>query len=181
MALKSTVFRATLTVSDLDRGHFGDHVLTLARHPSETDERMMVRVLAFALHADERLQFGRGLSTEDEPALWCKDDTGRILDWIEVGLPDEKLLRRAAGRAERVYVLTYGGRAADIWWQKEGPALARLTNLTVQTIELEDSRALAALAERSMTLTCTLQDGQIWFSAGDTTLGINLRTLHAPD
>ena len=178
MALKSTVFRATLTVSDLDRGHFGDHVLTLARHPSETDERMMVRVLAFALHADERLQFGRGLSTEDEPALWCKDDTGRILDWIEVGLPDEKLLRRAAGRAERVYVLTYGGRAADIWWQKEGPALARLTNLTVQTIELEDSRALAALAERSMTLTCTLQDGQIWFSAGDTTLGI---TLHARD
>lgn len=181
MALKSTVFRATLTVSDLDRGHFGDHVLTLARHPSETDERMMVRVLAFALHADERLQFGRGLSTEDEPALWCKDDTGRILDWIEVGLPDEKLLRRAAGRAERVYLLAYGGRTVDLWWQKEGPGLARLTNLTVQAIEVDDSRALAALAERSMTLTCTLQDGQIWFSAGDTTLGFTLRTLHAPD
>lgn len=180
MALKSTIFRASLTVSDLDRGHFGEHVLTLARHPSETDERMMVRVLAFALYADERLQFGRGLSSEDEPAAWLKDDTGRIVEWIEVGLPDEKLLRRASGRAEQVRVLAYGGRSVDIWWQKDSAALARLGNLTVQALETDDSRALAALAERSMTLTCTLQDGQIWFSSGDTTLGFSLRTLHAP-
>lgn len=76
MALKSTIFRATLAVSDLDRGYFAEHNLTLARHPSETDERMMIRVLAFALNADERLDFGRGISTEDEPALWRKDDTG---------------------------------------------------------------------------------------------------------
>ena len=98
MAIKSTIFRAILGVSDLDRGYYAEHNLTLARHPSETDERMMVRILAFALNADERLQFGRGISTDDEPALWLKDDTGRILKWIEVGLPDERLLRRAAGR-----------------------------------------------------------------------------------
>jgi uncharacterized protein YaeQ len=85
MALKSTIFRATLNVSDLDRGYFAEHALTLARHPSETDERMMVRILAFALHGDERLQFGRGISTDDEPALWLKDDAGQIVRWIEVG------------------------------------------------------------------------------------------------
>ena len=175
MAIKSTIFRATLGVSDLDRGYYAEHNLTLARHPSETDERMMVRILAFALNADERLQFGRGISTDDEPALWLKDDTGRILKWIEVGLPDERLLRRAAGRADEVILLTYGGRTVDIWWQKESATLSKLNNLTVLSLAVEDSRALAALAERNMTLTCTVQDGQIWFSAGDITLGITLR------
>lgn len=115
MALKSTVFRAELQVSDLDRHYYAAHALTLARHPSETDERMMVRLLAFALFAGERLEFGRGLSTEDEPALWRKDLTGAVELWIEVGLPDERALRRACGRAERVAVLCYGGRGADLW------------------------------------------------------------------
>ena len=175
MAIKSTVFKVDLQLADLDRGHFSDYALTIARHPSETDERMMVRILAFALNADERLQFGRGISTDDEPALWLKDDTGRILKWIEVGLPDERLLRRAAGRADEVILLTYGGRTVDIWWQKESATLSKLNNLTVLSLAVEDSRALAALAERNMTLTCTVQDGQIWFSAGDITLGITLR------
>ena len=175
MAIKSTVFKVDLQLADLDRGHFSDYALTIARHPSETDERMMVRILAFALNADERLQFGRGISTDDEPALWLKDDTGRILKWIEVGLPDERLLRRAAGRADEVILLTYGGRTVDIWWQKDSATLSKLNNLTVLSLAVEDSRALAALAERNMTLTCTVQDGQIWFSAGDITLGITLR------
>ena len=178
MALKSTIFRASLAVSDLDRGYFAEHNLTLARHPSETDERMMIRVLAFALNADERLDFGRGISTDDEPALWSKDDTGRILKWIEVGLPDERLLRRAAGRADEVIVLAYGGRVVDIWWQKDAATLGKLSNLRVFAIAQEDSKALAVLAERSMNLTCTIQDGQIWFSAGETTLSLTLRAVH---
>src|SRR5690242_13559913 len=111
MALKSTIFKATLAVADLDRGYYAEHALTVARHPSETDERMMVRLLAFALHADERLEFGRGISSDDEPALWLKEYSGEIRLWIEVGLPDERLLRRAAGRADQVVVLAYGGRA----------------------------------------------------------------------
>ncbi|MDD3352960.1 YaeQ family protein [Zoogloea sp.] len=180
MALKSTIFRATLAVSDLDRGYFGEHVLTIARHPSETDERMMIRVLAFALHAAEYLEFGKGISSEDEPALWQKDDTGRILRWIEVGLPDERLLRRAAGRADEVFVLAYGGRVVDIWWQKDAATLARLGNLRIMSISQEDSRALAALAERNMSLSCTIQDGQIWFSAGETTLSLTLQTVYPP-
>jgi uncharacterized protein YaeQ len=178
MALKSTIFRANLTVSDLDRGHFAEHILTLARHPSETDERMMVRVLAFALNADERLQFGRGISTVDEPALWLRDDTGREIEWIEVGLPDERLLRRACGRADQVIVFAYGGRVVDIWWQKDAATLGKLNNLKVLSIAPEDSKALAALAERNMDLGCTIQDGEIWFSSGDTTLTLTLRTVY---
>ena len=90
MALKATIFKADLQIADMDRNHYGNHALTLARHPSETDERMMVRLLAFAIHADEQLSFGKGLSTEDEPDLWQKDLTGAIERWIDVGLPDER-------------------------------------------------------------------------------------------
>src|SRR4051812_12926996 len=119
MALKATIFKAELQVSDLDRGHFQTHSLTIARHPSETDERMMVRLLAFAYDADERLTFGRGLSAEDEPDLVLTDLTGAIDLWIEVGLPDERDVRRACGRAARVKVYVYG-RGAAIWWRDNG-------------------------------------------------------------
>ncbi len=179
MALKSTVFKATLSVADLDRNYYGEHALTLARHPSETDERMMVRLLAFALFADERLEFGRGLSSTDEPALWLKDYGGEIRLWIEVGLPDERLLRRAAGRADRVAVLAYGGRAVDLWWAKEGPGASRLDNLTVLALDEKAAQALAALAERGMQLQCTIQDGQVWLGDGETTLHLEPRRLKA--
>ncbi|MDK9725378.1 MAG: YaeQ family protein [Sterolibacteriaceae bacterium MAG5] len=180
MALKSTVFKATLNVSDLDRGYYAEHGLTLARHPSETDERMMVRLLAFALFADERLEFGKGLSTTEEPALWLKEYSGEIRLWIEVGLPDERALRKAAGRAAEVVLLAYGGRAADIWWAKEGPALARIDNLRVFAIDGETSAALAGLAERSMQLQCTIQDGQVWLTDGPRTVLVEPRLLTPP-
>ncbi|MHB1360318.1 MAG: YaeQ family protein [Rhodocyclaceae bacterium] len=167
MALKSTIFKVSVSIADMDRPYYGEHALTLARHPSETDERMMVRLLAFLMFADERLEFGRGLSTDDEPALWLKSYSGEIERWIEVGLPDERLLRKAAGRAAEVIVLVYGGKAADIWWGKEGRGLARLANLRVFALDVEQSNALAALAARGMQLQCTIQDGQIWLTAGD--------------
>jgi uncharacterized protein YaeQ len=178
MALKSTVFKANLNIADMDRHYYAAHALTLARHPSETDERMMVRLLAFAMFADERLEFGKGLSSTEEPALWNRDYTGVIKLWIEVGLPDERLLRRAAGRAAQVVVLAYGGRAADIWWGKEGPGLARLENLRVLAIEPAQSAALAALAERGMDLQCTIQDGHLWFTDGPETVLIEPRRLN---
>ena len=173
MALKSTVFRTELQVSDLDRHYYATHALTLARHPSETDERMMVRLLAFALHADERLEFGRGLSAEDEPALWQKDLTGAIELWIEVGLPDERALRRACGRAERVAVLCYGGRGADLWWAQNRDRLERLRNLAVMLLPAPATQALAALARRSMSLQCTIQDGQAWLTEGERTVHVD--------
>lgn len=177
MALKSTIYKATLNVADVDRGYYAEHSLTLARHPSETDERLMVRLLAFALFADERLEFGKGLSTTDEPALWLKELHGDVRLWIEVGLPDERTLRRAAGRAAEVVVLAYGGRAADVWWAKEGAAITRLTNVRVLAISAEESDALASLAERGMNIQCTIQDGQAWWHAGEQPLSINPRVL----
>jgi uncharacterized protein YaeQ len=180
MALKSTIFRAELEVADLDRGHYGTHTLTLARHPSETDERMMIRLLAFALHADEALGFGRGLSTEDEADLVQKDLTGAIKLWIDVGLPDEKSLRRAAGRAEKVEVYAYGGRAVDLWWTKNRDTLERLTNFTAYNVAQSTSQALARLAQRTMQLQCTVQEGEIWFSSGTATIHALLSRLNVP-
>ena len=177
MALKSTIFKATLNVADLDRGYYGDHALTIARHPSETDERMMMRLLAFALFADERLEFGKGLSSTEEPALWLKEYSGEIRLWIEVGLPDERALRRAAGRAEQVILLAYGGRAMDAWWAKEGAGLRKISNLRVLAIDEEQSAALAVLAERGMQLQCTIQESQAWWNGSDTTLLIEPRAL----
>ncbi|MDP2752436.1 MAG: YaeQ family protein [Rhodocyclaceae bacterium] len=177
MALKSTIFKVNLGVSDLDRPHYGDYGLTLARHPSETDERMMVRLLAFALHADPRLEFGKGLASTDEPALWLKEYSGEIRLWIEVGLPDERALRKAAGRADKVVVIAYGGRACDLWWAKEGPGLARFPHLTVLTLAPDQSTALVALAQRNMQLQCTIQDGQLWFSNDEQHVPIELNRL----
>jgi len=177
MALKATVFKAELAVADIDRGYYGNHVLTLARHPSETDERMMVRVLAFALHAHPLLAFGRGLSTEDEPDLCQRDLTGTIERWIDVGLPDERDIRKACGRAPDVQVLAYGGRAVELWWASVQERVAKQARLTVRDIPADASQALARLAQRSMRLQCTIQDGHIWMADDQTSVPIELRAL----
>lgn len=177
MALKATIFKAELQIADMDRHYYASHSLTLARHPSETDERMMVRLLAFALYANEGLEFGRGLSTEDEPAVWHKDLTGAIELWIDVGLPEEKDLRKACGRARQVVVLAYGGTGADIWWQKQQAGLSRLENLTVLKLPLETSKALAALADRNMNLQCNIQDGQLWLMGEGESASVELVRL----
>lgn len=179
MALKATVFRAELTVSDLDRGVYAQFPLTLARHPSETDERMMVRLLAFALEADERLEFGGGLSTDDEPALWRRGLDGRIERWIDVGLPEPKRLKQALGRAESVRVIAYGETRIRPWWDRHGTALKQLGGaLEVLTLTDEECSALAALAERGMRLTATVQDGAVWFAdAAGTMVEIRPRRL----
>ncbi len=177
MALKSTIFKADLAVADIDRGYYRDHALRIAQHPSETSERMMVRLLAFALHADEALEFGRGISTEDEPDLWRRDLTGAIEEWIDVGLPDEREVRKACGRARNVYVLAYGGRAVDLWWQGARDKLERQERLAVSEVPLESSRALAELAGRTMRLQVTIQEGHVFFSDGATSVPVELRVL----
>lgn len=163
MALKSTIFKADLQVADLDRGHFADYTLTVARHPSETDERMMIRLLAFALHAGPDLAFGKGISNDDEPALWEVDPSGIVRCWIEVGMPDETRIRKACNKADRVVVLAYGARAVDVWWGQVSGALARFDNLEVWRLTAEEGQALAGLAERTMKLACTVQEGTVYF------------------
>ena len=167
MALRSTVYKAELSIADIDRGRYADHALTIALHPSETEERMMLRVLAFALFAEDGLAFGRGLSAEDEPDLVLRDDTGLIRLWIEVGLPDEKWVRKACGRAGRVVVLAYGGHRAEVWWRQNAASLERSANLSVLAVDPEASAALARLAARTMKLSCTVQDGRAWLGDAD--------------
>lgn len=179
MALPSTVFKAQLQVADMDRHYYADHALTIARHPSETSERMMVRVLAFALHASEALAFGRGLSAEGEPDLLEADLTGAISLWIDVGLPDEKALRKACGRADRVFLYAYG-RAADVWWEGNRKGLLRLDNLTVVKLDPEATRTLGEMAQRSMQLQCNIQDSEVWFGDGQQNLDIMRDVLLAP-
>ena len=179
MALKATIFKAELQIADMERNYYQDHALTIARHPSETDERMMVRLLAFALHADEALAFGKGLSAEDEPDLWHKDLTGAIETWIDVGLPDEKLVRRACGRAAQVVIYSYGGRVADMWWNQASDKLERVRNLTVINLPVTTSQGMAKLAQRNMQLLCTIHDGQISVSDPDNSVEVELVTLKA--
>ncbi|MDP2784557.1 MAG: YaeQ family protein [Sulfurimicrobium sp.] len=180
MAIKATIFKADLQIANMDRHYYHEHALTIARHPSETDERMMVRLLAFALHAHEALSFGQGLSTDDEPDLWQKDLTGAIELWIDVGLPDEKLVRKACGRARQVFIYNYGGRIADNWWEQNCAKLDRASNLSVVNLSVESSRAMAKLAQRNMQLNCTIQDGLVWLADKDNTVQVEMTLRKAP-
>jgi uncharacterized protein YaeQ len=175
VSVKSTICKAQLQVNNMDRNHFHTHSLTLARHPSETDERMMVRLLAFALHAHETPQFARGLAF-DEPDLWRKDLTGAIDLWIAVGQPDEQQMRRACGRARQVIVYTYSGRSAQVWWQKNGVGAARSRNLTVVDLATEATQALGRLAQQGMQLQCFIQDGDIQMLGDEATVPIGFTT-----
>lgn len=167
MALKSMIHKVQLQIADMDRHYYADHPLTVARHPSETDERMMVRLLAFALNADEALAFGRGVSTEKEPDLWRQDLTGDIELWIQLGQPDEKAIRRACGRADQVILYTYSGHGAAIWWEQIAGKLATLDNLRVVDISSASVEALSGLAAKSMTLNCMIEDGGVWVTDPD--------------
>ena len=170
MALKATIYKAALQIADMDRGLYADHALTLALHPSETEERLMVRLLAFAMQVpaddhDGALQFARGLADDEQPDLWQHDLTGQLMHWIEVGHPDERRLSKACGRARRVSLYTYSS-STPVWWAGVQAKLARLSNLNVWQLPADQSRGLAAMAQRSMQLQFTVQDGQIWVGDG---------------
>ena len=180
MALKSTIYKAQLAVADIDHGYYADHALTLARHPSETDERMMVRLAALALHAhalqtvcggDGTLAFGKGLSDPDEPDAWLRDFTGATRLWIEVGQPDEVAIAKACRQSERVALYAFH-HAAEVWWKGIATKLTRLNNLEVWRIPTEASQGLAALAQRSMQLQATLQEGALMLGDGARTVDI---------
>lgn len=183
MALKSTVFKANLQIADIDHGYYADHALTLARHPSETDERMLVRLVALALQAhqlqdickgDGTLAFGAGLSDPDEPDVWLRDFTGRTRLWIEVGQPEEKPLAKACSKADAVVLYCFS-HAADIWWKSMESKISRLGNLSVFRIPASVSQSLASLAQRSMQLQATVQESVL--SLGDSNQSIDIEPL----
>ncbi len=176
MALKATIYKVDLQIADMDRNYYAEHALTLARHPSETDERMMARVLMYALHAQEGITYTKGLFDADEPEIWVKDLTGQITLWIDIGQPDETRLRKACGRAEQVIVLCYSG-SCELWWRQLQNKLTRLTNLTVLQLPAASSQALAALTERTLRLQCMVQDGEVWLSTDNTRVPVALKQL----
>ena len=162
MAIKATVFKVNLQIADMQRHYYAEHALTLSRHPSETDERMMVRLLAFAMHAHEYLEFGQGMTDDESADIWQKDLTGVIELWIDVGIPDEKLIRKACGRANQVIVYCYGGRSAQMWYDQNSAQFSRQKNLTIINIPQESSRAIALMAQKNMQLQCNIQEGEVW-------------------
>ena len=181
MALKATIHKAQIHLADMDRGVYRELGLTIARHPSETDERMMIRVLACALHApandDEgALELAKSLWDTDEPDLWQKDLTGQIVHWIDVGQPDERRILRASPRAARVTVLAYAS-STPVWWGVLEQRIARAPNVAVWRVDAAQSQALAALAERAMQLQVSVQDGHVYVNQGERTVEIVPRAL----
>ena len=167
MAQKSTIYKVELSVSDMDRHYYETHKLTVAKHPSETDERLMVRLLAFALNAHEHLEMTKGLSSDDEPDIWQKSLSGELEVWVALGLPSEKVVRQSCGKADRVIVYSYGGRPAEMWWDKIQNSTTRFDNLSVVNLSESDTSELATLASRAMKLQVNIQDGDVMVSVDD--------------
>ncbi len=167
MAQNATIHKVELSISDMDRHYYETHKLTVAKHPSETDERLMVRIVAFALNAHEHLEMTKGLSTDDEPDIWQKSLSGELDVWVALGLPSEKVMRQSCNKAAKVIVYPYGGRTADVWWDKIKNSTTRFGNLQVINFTEADTTALAKLANRAMKLQINIQDGDVMISIDD--------------
>lgn len=172
MARNATIYKVHLSVADTRRDYYADHRLVVAKHPSESDERMMIRILVFAMHASDQLQFGRGVSTHDEPDLWRCNENGDIELWIDLGQPDEKRLNKACKRADQVVVYTYSDNAANDWWQHKQKKLTHWKNLSVINIPTDQVDKLSQLTQRGMTLKCNIQDDVIWINDEDNVVQI---------
>ena len=177
MAIKSTIFKADIQVSNLDTHHYQDYPLTIARHPSENDGRMMIRLLAFALHAHENLNFTKGLCEDDEPDLWQKSLSDEIEVWIDLGQPEEKRIRKACARASQVFIYTYNERSADKWFESIQSKLTRFNHLSIISVPDTAVKDMSAMAKRNMQLQYMIQDGEVMLSDGESSVTIELKTL----
>jgi len=176
MAKNSTIYKANLSIADIERDYYGDHQITLACHPSETTERMMLRILAFALNADERLTPAAGMSDADEPDLWLKDLTGAITLWIEIGQPDERRILKACGRSGLVKIYTYGTKP-QLWIDSIESKIAKAKNLSIYSINAVSSKSLATLAERNMELQVTKDHDELWIRSETGSVSVDITHL----
>lgn len=174
MAQNATIYKAELQLADMDQGHYQNYSMTIARHPSETDLRMMVRLLAFALNASDTLLFSKGISTDNEPDIWQKNLSDEILLWIDLGQPDEKRIRKACGRSQQVIIYTYQQRSAAAWWQQIKNSLQRFDNLHIYSLEVE-GHEIEQFVDRQIQLQCTIQDGECWLTDGNASTTIKLK------
>lgn len=180
MALSATVFKAELSIADMDKHYYATHNLTVAQHPSENDARMMLRILAYGLYARENLGFGKGVSTDDEPDLWAKSLSDEVQLWIDLGHLDEKRLRKCCGRADEVVMLTYAGSSSEIWWKQNKSTYARFKNLTVLNISEAAVEQMSELAARTMQLQLTVQDGDYVLGNGESLVNFGIAQWQAP-
>ena len=173
MALKATIFKADISITDMDRNYYNDHNLTIARHPSENDERMMLRIIAFIVNAHEHLQFTKGLSDDEVPDLWQKNFSDDIELWIELGQPSEQRIKKGCNQSKQMKIYAYADNSFDAWWKKEHNKLNTRKNLSVYTLPNALAATLAGAVERSMQIQVTIQDGQIWltFAGSQTSAG----------
>lgn len=177
MALKAQVIKAKLQIADMDRHHYQDYELRLAQHPSETDERLMIRLLAFILNASEQLEFSRDLSGEGGAELWSPNMEGGVDLWVIFGTPDEKWIRKASQQAKQVKLYAYGGRSVPVWWQQNSGALQRYKNLEVWQLADDSIKALAEFVNRSVNLQCTVNEGQVWITNGNQNVALEPQCL----
>ena len=161
MAQPSTIYRANIQIADIDRSVYETLQTSIARHPSETEERLVARLLAYALFYEEDLLFTKGISVGDDPDLWSKGPDGRVLLWVEVGLPDPDRLIKAARHAERVALLACGN-SLFTWERQQLPKLARVTNLVIATLDQGFINRLVSLLDRSITWEITITEGTLY-------------------
>ena len=177
MALKATIFKVDLSITDMDRNYYADHQLTIARHPSESDKRMMLRILAFAFNASESLSFTKGLSEVDDPDLWQVNYSDVIELWIELGQPSEQRIKKGCNQSQKMRVYSYQNGMFDNWWKKEQSNIGTRKNLDIFTIDEDVMETLANLVTRQMQIQCTIQDGQAWFNLGLENIEVTLNQI----
>ncbi|PUE65463.1 YaeQ family protein [Arcobacter caeni] len=165
MATKSTIHKAFLNIANMDTNYYNEHNLTLALHPSETELRLMARIVAFILNANEELTFCKGIAEDDEPDLWEKDFGGDIKLWIELGQPDEKRIKKACGRSEKVIIYTYQENMALPWFKKIENNLSRFKNLSIINLNMDED--IEELMQRSMNLQCNISDSELSLISSD--------------
>lgn len=159
MAAKATIYKAVLNIADMDRHYYSEHNFTIAKHPSENELRLMARLIAFVLNANEDLVFCKGISQDDEPDLWQKALDGDIKLWIDLGQPDEKRIKKACGRSEKVIIYTFQEGSASAWFKQIEKSLQRFKNLSIVYLNIEGEIEL--LTQRTMVLQCNISDGEL--------------------
>lgn len=181
MALNATIYKFDIDVSDLDRNHYAHYSQHVALHPSETVERMVMRILAYCLNANEQLAFTKGLSTDSEPDLWQKNYSDDIELWIELGLPDDKRIKKACNQSDKVKLYAYGGQGVETWWDNLSGHAYKFSELSVYRFEGDSVEAFANQIERTMALSCMIQDGQVTLSWDGGMQEFAIQTLYEPD
>lgn len=177
MALKATIFKADVSISDMDRNYYHEHNLTIARHPSENDQRMMLRIIAFILNANEKLEFTKGLSEVEEPDLWQKSFSDEIEVWIELGLPSEQRVKKGCNQSQEMIIYSYQDNSFDEWWKKEQHKLCQKGNLSIWTLPESLADELSQMTERNMQIQATVQDGQLWLTINNNPIEVNYQKM----